>query len=1242
MGDLRVFKGLVARDHPVSGFGIYSTANTLIAETTRAWNPEPTFKTQKVLGRCLYMMPSSTKTEPPKKNTKSEPAPYMGLSTNLQGAVFATKAVRKKKGEPSDNEILGQASDINKFNFRGVDFKVTPKHQWAGQCFLPHYLSTSPANLTAYKRLASGEPLESILPDPQERKRYLKEYEEFSARLKQGKAPRPPALVPISAADDTAGLYGPSDTVPKTTQKSCNASVLKRDEEAFSGHQFEVPYLAVLQFPEELLYMLEAFAAAHPHDHLPMPGMLITIIQWKDILKSDDRLLEEFMRTNKRNKRAYSDVPIAHLAFCLIYNSHRIRYTEWAELAEFPHLLRFTHRAIETDLLSAGWLDIDETALDQQRIFELLDEVKSVVPGISPGLRLTIMPWQMPGTKMPGMYGPGSPPPIEPIEMALTGLTSVSYYGIPDYSPPGVAQDGSDTASFSKHYKLGDKYVNLSLPEWAWDDCKAELTDYQGRSAADFRDDFFYPHWEVNKLHSPTYWRNKPKAPPEADYPRYKEMMQFWAQHEIHAHLSWAEGKQEAKRLAPGHRSLSKLRYLVMKAMYDEEGDVAFIRNKIDAVSERHPIQQDDIERNVPLALGRLLGLEAPDDDDVMALRSCVNLWYGYYNPRSTTMRGLGLAFEYSTGIMNALKLAQVGDPATFQRVRQEGTKWLDRFVALRQDARYVRWLNAWRSQFPEVMVHDGDAREHHIPPVPEQQSLQPPSEPAFNNVDETARANGPSPSEPAPQLTPDDTSLQPMLAEQEPTVEQLSTLEDNSHSIADHGQSLALQSTIEQSDQQMLDIHEQIPAPDGQASTMEYHDQSDQEMWDIHEQIPAPDGQASTMEYHDQSDQEMWDIHEQTPAPDGQSPSVEYNTPDPEGHAQLPEVTIGTPDEQDQTTMQASTVPTESAWTPPRVLSMMKELVVARELPLELAQHVSDLSNGWNRSRSWPDLIDEMDLILDLISDTHPKPIPPHLAEAVADWERNIDDRHPTHQASGQQSPFPEEHPQKPDEQPSPSKLVGSPPQSTLNDQALVEWEADNYPKSTARENGPRGHTLQFVSGEQVHQSALSHQAPDAMGLSAVPPQHNAEQLEQLQQDQQASLSGQSFDYQTPAPEEQPLITDEYHLHQASGHQTSETDLPVQEHSEGESLPSPTPKSETQDLEQVMLLVDELMRGRGPEIPADLRNRGRLLRIDWREDGVFPDDDDLASLIQGLADGYQGDMPSHLRDVMACWVDAN
>ncbi|KAF3071684.1 hypothetical protein CFAM422_006554 [Trichoderma lentiforme] len=86
MGDLRVFNSLVARDHPGSGFGIYSTANTLIAETARAWNPEPTFKMQKVLGRCRHMRGSSTKTETPKKNTKGEAAPeavpYVGLSTN--------------------------------------------------------------------------------------------------------------------------------------------------------------------------------------------------------------------------------------------------------------------------------------------------------------------------------------------------------------------------------------------------------------------------------------------------------------------------------------------------------------------------------------------------------------------------------------------------------------------------------------------------------------------------------------------------------------------------------------------------------------------------------------------------------------------------------------------------------------------------------------------------------------------------------------------------------------------------------------------------------------------------------------------------------------------------------------------------------------------------------------------------------------------------------------------------------
>ncbi|KAL6696618.1 hypothetical protein J3F84DRAFT_370685 [Trichoderma pleuroticola] len=110
---------------------------------------------------------------------------------------------KKGKGDPSDNETLGQASDIGEFNLRGVDLKIVPKNLWAVQCFLPHYFSTCPAHLTACKRLASEEPLESILPDSKERKRCLKAYEEFLARLKQGKASRPPALVPISAADDT-------------------------------------------------------------------------------------------------------------------------------------------------------------------------------------------------------------------------------------------------------------------------------------------------------------------------------------------------------------------------------------------------------------------------------------------------------------------------------------------------------------------------------------------------------------------------------------------------------------------------------------------------------------------------------------------------------------------------------------------------------------------------------------------------------------------------------------------------------------------------------------------------------------------------------------------------------------------------------------------------------------------------------------------------------------------------------
>ncbi|KAL7796452.1 hypothetical protein V8C43DRAFT_314461 [Trichoderma afarasin] len=212
-------------------------------------------------------------------------------------------------------------------------------------------------------------------------------------------------------------------------------------------------------------------------------------------------------------------------------------------------------------------------------------------------------------------------------------------------------------------------------------------------------------HMHLSTSHSDS---DEKQLPQEPDYDKYAAMMELWSEIHPKAHLSWREGLETARQLQAGERSVSVLRRLVTKAMREEVTDVEFVRYKFRTASDRNPIMQDDVSRLIPLALGRLMGMESPDDVDEQALR-CPGLWDGHFVPRTIFRPDLRLAVKYADEIMQLLKTARMRDSLELATMEQNATKWLTKLADCLRGATHVEWLRTWTRRFPEVSGHGDD-----------------------------------------------------------------------------------------------------------------------------------------------------------------------------------------------------------------------------------------------------------------------------------------------------------------------------------------------------------------------------------------------------------------------------------------------------------------------------------------------------------------------------------------------------
>lgn len=183
--------------------------------------------------------------------------------------------------------------------------------------------------------------------------------------------------------------------------------------------------------------------------------------------------------------------------------------------------------------------------------------------------------------------------------------------------------------------------------------------------------------------------------PMEPDYKKFEELMAFWKTMAHEMHVSWHEALEAASALPEGKRSPSEILRLVTKALDSESFDLQFLDQKLPEEVSKWPtlITKEDVEQNMPMAFGRLLGMKEPETP----MR---NVWDNYYTPLAST-REMGSIWETVTSILRMLSL---GERSWGYEFLEDTVKIQFRKFKAYLKQKYQPWNQEWTIQFPELL----------------------------------------------------------------------------------------------------------------------------------------------------------------------------------------------------------------------------------------------------------------------------------------------------------------------------------------------------------------------------------------------------------------------------------------------------------------------------------------------------------------------------------------------------------
>ncbi|KAI9158796.1 hypothetical protein HJFPF1_06794 [Paramyrothecium foliicola] len=161
-----------------------------------------------------------------------------------------------------------------------------------------------------------------------------------------------------------------------------------------AGFVYQVPYMAIMDYPPQLLETLEEFAefaTKYPHDKLDTTAMVFAAQLWCDLQRNKTRG-EEFFTVNLTNVKRSGDVPNVPLAHVLLYFEHWIRFHENFELLMYIHPFRFIDAYYSRNLLDGHQFTINLEDIDESLVKELLEAEQSLGPLIHTSARHKMIP----------------------------------------------------------------------------------------------------------------------------------------------------------------------------------------------------------------------------------------------------------------------------------------------------------------------------------------------------------------------------------------------------------------------------------------------------------------------------------------------------------------------------------------------------------------------------------------------------------------------------------------------------------------------------------------------------------------------------------------------------------------------------------------------------------------------------------------------------------------------------------
>lgn len=159
-----------------------------------------------------------------------------------------------------------------------------------------------------------------------------------------------------------------------------------------------------------------------------------------NIDRAKDRKAEFWAYHVVKEKRVIRDVvPGVSLAEFIVYWPHYKRFHEVHKMSRYMHPFRFVHSNYDLDCKFGFRIEIDSSHIDSERVFELIDNLKSLEPEIPANHFLPVLPHSMPGSKLNWLKGTGTAEKGTPALAGLLLLNDINLYGPPSYHHRGKA-----------------------------------------------------------------------------------------------------------------------------------------------------------------------------------------------------------------------------------------------------------------------------------------------------------------------------------------------------------------------------------------------------------------------------------------------------------------------------------------------------------------------------------------------------------------------------------------------------------------------------------------------------------------------------------------------------------------------------------------------------------------------------------------------------------------------------------